>query len=470
MTKAVGAALVPEILAQSPPAVKVGAGAFIAVGCYWPRLLDLWIKGRQNMNKKSTEEVVKDKFFAFLADTSLSHARRDHIHAGHSYGSNCLLLGWSHQPYSEAIEAVHEALPQVSKRSTGRALSNSMRRLFERQFVREDADVEAEAPVLDSILPKLDSSDVLEEITDFLELLKSQVRPWTAFMFVEGVELKISQLEIGRATLYPKREGPLVPLLEKLKNDSTWECVLQDIERETAHTHCYLTVSIEGEDDFANQEAFRKGQDVINILNLYLASSGHRASFYQTIGIVGQPAMVRGQFVLKCTPRVGQDDDQVQWGYFGQLPPGRCYDIDCGKVQQWKRLGLDAVVASVESANPQARSAQSRIKNSVTWYGTAMNAHTEAEQFVGLMTALESLVVADERVSITQRLKDAVSALLGGDFQTREDNKKRIGDLYELRGCVVHGGEPVAQDNLLELNSIVIQSIFGFVQQECQVR
>jgi len=28
MTKAVGAALVPEILAQSPPAVKVGAGVF----------------------------------------------------------------------------------------------------------------------------------------------------------------------------------------------------------------------------------------------------------------------------------------------------------------------------------------------------------------------------------------------------------------------------------------------------------
>jgi len=29
MTKAVGAALVPEILAQSPPAVKVGAGIFV---------------------------------------------------------------------------------------------------------------------------------------------------------------------------------------------------------------------------------------------------------------------------------------------------------------------------------------------------------------------------------------------------------------------------------------------------------
>jgi len=32
MTKAVGAALVPEILAQSLPAVKVGAGVFVSEG------------------------------------------------------------------------------------------------------------------------------------------------------------------------------------------------------------------------------------------------------------------------------------------------------------------------------------------------------------------------------------------------------------------------------------------------------
>jgi hypothetical protein len=419
------------------------------------------------VNRKSAEEVVKDKFFAFLADVSLSHSHRDCILVGRSYGSNCLLLGWSHQPYNGAIEAVHGVLPHVSERSIGKAISGSVQRLFEQRFVREDADVEAEAPVLDSVLRGLDSSDIFEEITSFLEFLKSQIKPWTTFLFIEGVKLGVSKLEVGRAILYPKERGPLISLLKILENNPAWERVLQDIQRDAAHTHCYLAIDVEGEDHFANQQAFRKGQEVINILNLYLASSGHKASFYQSIGVVGQPAIARERFVLKRTPPAGRGEDNLRWTYFGQLPPGRCYDIDHGKVQQWRQLGLDTVVACVESTNPRPGSVQSRIKNSITWYGTAMNAHTETEQFVGLMTALESLLVADERVSITQRLRDTVALLLGGDFQTREDHKKRIGDLYELRGRVVHGGEPVPRERLLELNDIATRTILAFVQQEC---
>jgi hypothetical protein len=419
------------------------------------------------MNTKPAEEVVKDKFFAFLADVSLSHSHRHHTHVGHGYGSNQLLLGWSHQPYNDAIEAVHQVLPQVSKRSISTALSHSMRRLFEQRFVREDADVEAEAPVLESLLPELDPSDVLEEIAHCLELLKSQIERWTAFMFVEGVKLKTSELEIGEATLYPKEIGPLPSLLKTLKNSPNLERVLRYVERDAEHTHCYLAVNVEGEQYFADQQAFRKGQNVINILNLYLASSSHKASSYQSIGIVGQPAIGRERFVLKRTPPVGAGEDNLRWTYFGQLPPGRCYDIDHSKVQRWKQLGLDTVAACVQCTDPQPGSVQSRIKNSVTWYGTAMNAHTETEQFVGLMTALESLLVADERVSITQRLRDTVALLLGGDFQTREDHKKRIGDLYKLRGRVVHGGEPVPRERLFELNDIATRTILAFVQREC---
>jgi len=115
-------------------------------------------------------------------------------------------------------------------------------------------------------------------------------------VFIEGVKLKILELEMGKATLYPKERGPLVSLLDKLKNNPAWKCVLDDVEKDAAHTHCYLTLDVEGENHFANQQALTRGQDVVNILNLYLASL--RASSYQSIGILGQPTIARDQFVL----------------------------------------------------------------------------------------------------------------------------------------------------------------------------
>jgi len=117
-------------------------------------------------------EVIRDKFFAFLRATSLaSGLNRDHVHLGHSYGHNCLLLGWSHLPYEEAIKAAHEACPEVSCKTIGKMLTRWMVKLFHQQNVRDDADPEADALALDSILATLDSTAVNEEISDFLDLL-----------------------------------------------------------------------------------------------------------------------------------------------------------------------------------------------------------------------------------------------------------------------------------------------------------
>ena len=137
------------------------------------------------------KDVVRDKFFDFLGATSLGHGfDRDHVHLGHSYGHNCLLLGWSHQPYEEAIKAVHETRPDVSEKTIGEVLVQSMVKLFDQHNVREDADPEIDAPSLDSILQTLDPSAVNGEITGFLEVLKSQIKLWTVFVFLEGLELK----------------------------------------------------------------------------------------------------------------------------------------------------------------------------------------------------------------------------------------------------------------------------------------
>jgi hypothetical protein len=417
---------------------------------------------------KAKKEVVRGKFFAFLGATSLSHDMdRDHVHLGHSYGRNCLLLGWSHQPYEEAIKAVHETRPEVSEKTIGKVLAQSMVKLFHQHNVREDADPEADAPILDSILGILDSSAVSAEVTAFLELLKSQIEMWTAFVFLEGVELKgLAELPLGAATLYPRKRGPLHDALKEVKTVQGLDDIPQYIERFAGHCCCYLTIDIEGENGFATQRASRQAQDIASVLNLYVVSSRHRASFYERICVLGQPTTTRRQLVLKRTPSIGKDAPAPRYSYSEQYPPARRYAIDPAQVQQWKEHGLDKVLECIGLQDIAPGSAESRIRNAIVWYGRAMNAYTEDEQFIGLMIALESLLVADENVSITQRLADEVSALLGTDFKSRECISRRTKELYDLRGRIVHAGIPASQENLFILDELVADTILAFVRRE----
>jgi hypothetical protein len=349
-------------------------------------------------NKRTKQEVAKDKFFAFLRATSLADdIDREHIHLGSIYGRNYLLLGWSHQPYDEAIKAVREIRPEVSEKTVGRELAQSMVKLFHQHNIKEDTDSEADAPVLESILRTLDSSAVNKEFANLLELLKYRIKAWTAFVFLEGVELKgLRELPLGITTLYPKERGPLQDALDEMRSSERWSSIARDIESSAGHCCCYLTLDIEGEKDFVSQKALDQAQDIASILNLYIVSSPDRTSFYQSVGILGQPTTTRRRLSLQRTPPVAETAPSPSYSFSVQLPPARRHEVGSSQVQRWKEHGLDKVLECVQSFSSTPGSAESRIHNAVIWYGRAMDAYSEDEQFVGLIVALESLLVAEK--------------------------------------------------------------------------
>ena len=97
---------------------------------------------------------VEKAFRAFLQATSLSEdLYRDHVHLGRSYGSNNALLGWDDSPFRAAIKLLRNVSPQVSERTIGGALRDSMIRLFEEHIMQQEVDGVSEL-VLDSIAPR----------------------------------------------------------------------------------------------------------------------------------------------------------------------------------------------------------------------------------------------------------------------------------------------------------------------------
>jgi hypothetical protein len=321
---------------------------------------------------------------------------------------------------------------------------------------------------LESILGILDPAAVKVEFARLHEALKSEIKKWTVFVYIEGMSLNnLEKLKMGSTTLYPKESGPLAIALENPRGSRILEEIGPWLKKDSEHAHCYLSIDIEGEDRFVNQAAIQHARDIVNILSLY-ATSSRRPAVYQSIGVIGQPAITRRQVIPKCTPPIEDGPAQAVWSYSADNPPGRFHEVDPAQEQRWRELGLDKVVESIEREETNPGSALARIRNSVTWYGRAMTARTKEEKFVGLTTALESLLVADEgqQLKISQRLADEVSGFLGGGFERRQRRKKRMKELYKLRCRIVHSGLQISLQDLYDLDGVVAKTIFAFVQRE----
>lgn len=419
--------------------------------------------------KKSAREVIECKYFALLNATSLKDDfNRGGMDLSYSYGANHLILGWRREAFREATKALHEARPKVSEKTIGKLLSASVVKLFRQCNVREDADPEADAPILESILPTLDPATVKAEVTDLLDRLKTNIRGWTVFVFLEGIELLgLTELPLGAAKLYAKDHGPLPQIIED--DARKGHPTPQDVMKFAGHCRSYLTVDIEGEGEYAIQWASDRAKDVVSILNLYCVSSRDRVSLYRNIAILGEPTITHHRFWIQCTPPVGEDPSSTSYTK-SETAPVRYYAIGAEELQRWKDCGLDKSLESISFSETPLSPVQNRIRNAFTWYARAMCAYTTDERFVALMVALENLLVGNkEEVNLTQRIADEVAGLLGTNFESRESIKERAKALYKLRGHVVHHGVSVSDGDLSKLGEMVANTIVAFLRREMPV-
>lgn len=420
-------------------------------------------------NVNGNRNLISDKFFALLKATSLErHSDRDHVYLGRSYGRHHLLLGWRGVPYQEAIEALRKANPQVSARAAGQALTHSVVEVFERHYVNEEAAPEVEAQPLDSIYDRdtMDASIVKQEIRSLVKRIRSEVHRRTAFAFIEGLETNIPRLELGHGTLYPSNTGPLMQVLEGMKELGALEHACDRIEAIAEDCRCYLTIDVEGESAFVDQEARRRAQDITNVLVLYMVTSLHREAFYRGIRVIGHQGAWGPRLAVTCTPPISEDCSERLYRYSLGAAPKRYHTVRHRDLDQWKAKGLENVLDAIKPMERSPGSVESRIYNAVTWYGRAMSASTVDEQVVGLTTALESLLVAGGERRIGERLGYEVSALLGGDFENRKRTRETVESLYKVRSQVLHLGEPASREDLIDLNGLAAATIWEFARRE----
>jgi hypothetical protein len=422
-------------------------------------------------------EQLEGQFRAFLQATSLSEYedRKDHLLIGRSYGHNNAFLTWSHQPYQDVIDAIKQLGLKVSDKTIGKALSDSMVRLFEDQAVREDADSEVEAH-LDSILPILDSLAVRAKLKELVDRLSSLVKTHTVFIPVDGVELKgLGRLPIGEVTLFPSDCGPVADVLLPQELHTA---ARDSIEKAMKAVKCYAMVEVEGESGFAIEQAGEQVQEVVDTLNVFLASSHSRFRGWKKI-IPTSYLADSGEFYVYADSATEQlEADSTKWGLTERMPHVHNYEIDRMRVEKWNEWGLRKVVQCF-SAEYCRGELESKIRQAVGWYSRGMNADSTSERFVAVTIALESLLVgkgeggSDPKASwgsLGQRLADRIAFLIGHNFEERIYFATETKRLYGLRSKIVHEGTTVSHENLYQLERVFDAGFWAFVRNSCATR
>lgn len=360
----------------------------------------------------ASANVIKGKYYELLKGVSLEPGiNREYVYLGKSYGRNSLLLGWDPKLALNAAQVIHKSSPEVSEEAIRYELQNSIVSLFEARYVSEDASPELDAPIVMSLLDSLEPEQVDSEIQRLLTTVMSIVKDWTAFIFIEGLELSIPELQLADAILYPSTSGPLWTLLQEIPITAWRETISELVSEANEQCHTYLAVGVHGDKNHASSEALRLSQKVVAILTLYMVTTNHRQRLFRDIGVLGYPREDRCKLIVICTPPFSTVTDQRYWAINEQADSLHYHSIEAETLEYWQSLGLEVVMDCCKAKDNSQNPASTRINNSITWYCRAMNAITMDEQYVAMVTALESLLVADEEVSITQRLADSVSML-----------------------------------------------------------
>lgn len=405
---------------------------------------------------------VLEAYREFLTRVSLEPGwRRENAILDRPWGSNHAFLQWDDLAIRALLEEMRRVCPLCSPRIIERAMRDVLLALVDSQRVSEDVDPQVE-PHSASIGDDLDLKALGGLLGNAIRRLKLQVKERTVFVPLEGLQLEVAEIQV--ATVMIRRDvGTLDRQLGPWETSEWGKAWAQMARSHWKQVKCYATVQCKGDSGYVADEALKRTNEAILVLNFFLGST---VSSRARIGVVGHQSMGHRTLLIRT------DGDTEDPGI--QLPSKGINIVPViigGEGVPRLRAGLATVNSYFESQ--QTAEIPARIRRAILWYGKAVSAESMDEKFLCLSTALETLLVGREGEgpyatsgSITQKLRDRTAFLLGQDFCSRYRISSRTRELYGLRSGILHRGKAVVRRQLSEMEGLVHNVIIRFLSQD----
>jgi hypothetical protein len=115
-----------------------------------------------------------------------------------------------------------------------------------------------------------------------------------------------------------------------------------------------------------------------------------------------------------------------------------------------------------------------KLFSSVSWFGKAVNAESDEDQFLFFAIAIECLLVGDEKGphasqgSITQKISERAAFLISDEVGERTRTETEIKALYSIRSKIVHVGAAATYVDVIRIEKIARMLILKYAKMDFQ--
>ncbi|MHA1228772.1 MAG: hypothetical protein ACTSPV_18755, partial [Candidatus Hodarchaeales archaeon] len=336
---------------------------------------------------------------------------------------------------------------------------------------------------LQSIIAKIIQSNEKEKyarklLEDLINSLLSYNQEWIVLVPLSGLEVGLDSIKLGKITIFKMTQQKMEELLTQfdkitLATKNTTEVKQRMIQM----SHNIFVESLLGgacakfqaiaEPERAIERAEEETRRVLDILR-YCIPFLYPSNLRVNVSLKGERnRQLRWTSVVSC-------DEKSAFLRSRVVGPIARFELNNENIDEMRKMGVFKLFNILAKRKQQLSNFEEALLRSIHWFSSHLNQYEIENQFLNLVTCLETLLTPKNNDPVSNTIAEGVAILLITSDDNRDDKikkrmymKSRIKKLYGKRSGISHGGsKQIFESEVRELRMIVKILIMEMVRRK----
>ena len=302
-------------------------------------------------------------------------------------------------------------------------------------------------------------ADVEARLTDLANEIQSFNSKFHVFFPLEGIQLQAGPITIGLITFEQIDEAKCQEFCNHLGDDSANEYIplFKERLRESIGNRACAHFSAIAEESRVRELGEVELERVLDLLRfaITLQDPSRNIGF----GLLGE--VPRGRRMIPAI-----DESSHLTARHEAAGAFRDLIIDDHILEGFRGIGLFEMSEVLRKSENSCTDFERCLITAIRWCAIARNQIEREGEFLGLISAVETLLTPKDGSPITSSISESAARILGDNLEGRKTIKRRMKELYRLRGKLTHGERVIVVDqDAMLLRKYVILLVSRMIRQ-----
>lgn len=335
---------------------------------------------------------------------------------------------------------------------------------------------------LRSIIAKIIQSNEKEKyakklLEDLINSLLRYDQEWIVLVPLSGLEVGLDSVKLGKITIFKMTQQRMEEFLTQFDKITLATKSTTEVKQEMIQMSHNILESLLGdacakfhaiaEPERARERAEEETRRVLDILRYcipFLYPSNRRVN----VSLKGEKNRQ-----LRWTPIVSYDKKSafLRSQLIGPIAP---FELNNKNIDEMRKIGVFKLFNILAKRKQQLSNFEEALLRSIHWFSNHLGQHEIENQFLNLVTCLETLLTPRDNDPISTAIAEgiAILSITSGDnrddmIKKRMDMKSRIKELYGKRSRISHGGsKQIFESEVRELRMIAKILIMEMIRRK----